>query len=426
MINESKLKTIGPVYNAFLMIVSVMGMLANLLFMSACYNLRKAEYKDYKYNIKHFGDSYITSLRYFRYNLIDVTIGIMVVFVILYAILAIFKKRKGWFLLSAILMTVSIAPVFILMSDEGVWVGELVRPAVALYGFFILVVATSLLIIATVISRKVFWGFLSMISALGIFAVFFRCFDVYPLESVWAANYFGVAFLATMYEIGVKVAQRPSKNVDAPVQVSTSTSAPAPVPAPVPVPVAGQPVPVSSELSALNSIVVDQKTKRFAFGEAFSIYKEDGTMVGYICQSVSVGQKAAQLIAGRNMRRMQSFDFSICDNSGKRLAGFNRKGIGFINFTDGAGSTIGALKKGKVVNSSEEVVYQLKRNGFRSMSIVDPNGTEIAKLDHKWNGVYNEVFRSKDKYLITFADGVPAATKAICISICVAYDLITT
>ena len=178
-------------------------------------------------------------------------------------------------------------------------------------------------------------------------------------------------------------------------------------------------------LFSCNNILIDQKVRAFAFGSAYGLYSENGTIVGSIVQgSISGGAKAAQVMFGRKMRGMQSASFSICDANNQCVGGLSRKGLGLIDISDANGNIIGTLKRGHLVTPNGQVIASLKVAGLTTKNIVDETGQVVACFQKKWNGIAKEVFTSADKYLVSFTPGLNNNMKIIALSMCIALDFL--
>lgn len=81
----------------------------------------------------------------------------------------------------------------------------------------------------------------------------------------------------------------------------------------------------SNSLFETDFLVVDEKVRAFSFGSAYGIYADGTEPVGFVRQAnYSGGAKAAQIMFGRKMKNMQSFEFEITDASGKRVGNLYR------------------------------------------------------------------------------------------------------
>ena len=201
-------------------------------------------------------------------------------------------------------------------------------------------------------------------------------------------------------------------------------------PVSVSVPVAAAPVQTPGEYSdslfETDFLVVDEKVRAFAFGSAYGIYAEGTDPVGFVRQAnISGGAKAAQIMFGRKMKNMQSFEFVITDASGKRVGGISRKGMSFISVEDASGNIVGRLKFGKLVADDGRVIATAKAGGLTKTRILDEDGTEMATINYKWNGVVKTLLTSADKYLLLFANDLDPVKKANVLAICIAFDFVS-
>lgn len=199
-----------------------------------------------------------------------------------------------------------------------------------------------------------------------------------------------------------------------------------PVAAPVAAAPAQTPGEYSDSLFETDFLVVDEKVRAFAFGSAYGIYAEGTDPVGFVRQSnISGGAKAAQIMFGRKMKNMQSFEFVITDASGKRVGGISRKGMSFISVEDASGNIVGRLKFGKLVADDGRVIATAKAGGLTKTRILDEDGTEMATINYKWNGVVKTLLTSADKYLLLFANDLDPVKKANVLAICIAFDFVS-
>lgn len=199
---------------------------------------------------------------------------------------------------------------------------------------------------------------------------------------------------------------------------------------PVAAPVAAAPAQTHGEYSdslfETDFLVVDEKVRAFAFGNAYGIYADGTDPVGFVRQAnISGGAKAAQIMFGRKMKNMQSFEFVITDASGKRVGGISRKGMSFISVEDASGNIVGRLKFGKLVADDGRVLATAKAGGLTKTRILDEDGTEMATINYKWNGVVKTLLTSADKYLLLFANGLDPVKKANVLAICIAFDFVS-
>ncbi len=154
----------------------------------------------------------------------------------------------------------------------------------------------------------------------------------------------------------------------------------------------------SDSLFETDFLVVDEKVRAFAFGNAYGIFADGTDPVGFVRQAnTSGGVKAAQIMFGRKMKNMQSFEFVITDASGKRVGGISRKGMSFISVEDASGNIVGRLKFGKLVADDGRVIATAKAGGLTKTRILDEDGTEMATINYKWNGVVKTLLTSADK-----------------------------
>lgn len=182
----------------------------------------------------------------------------------------------------------------------------------------------------------------------------------------------------------------------------------------------------SNSLFETDFLVVDEKVRAFSFGSAYGIYADGTEPVGFVRQAnYSGGAKAAQIMFGRKMKNMQSFEFEITDASGKRVGGISRKGMALISVEDASGNTVGKLKFGKLIDDNGTVLATAKAGGLTKTRILDENNEEMATINYKWNGVVKTLLTSADKYLVLFANDLDPVKKANVLAICIAFDFVS-
>ncbi len=227
-----------------------------------------------------------------------------------------------------------------------------------------------------------------------------------------------IVIIAALYVHGLKASQKAAAN-STPESMQPVFSEPAISPS-------DSSATPAAPLFDHDSIIVDQKVRMLKFGDAYALYDVDGNIIGNVAQeNISGGAKAAQVMFGKKMKSIQSFEFVISDASGKRVGGISRKGSLYTSIEDASGNLIGRMKFGKLIADDGRILAIAKTSGLSKIRILDENGTEMATINYKWNGVVKTLIASADKYLILFANDLDPIKKSNVLAMCIAFDFIS-
>lgn len=158
-------------------------------------------------------------------------------------------------------------------------------------------------------------------------------------------------------------------------------------------------------------LVVNQKAKLIEVNSEFAVFDQDGNQIGAVRQ---VGQSALK----KALRFVSSLDqfmthrFQIVDMAGNVLLTLTRprKFVkSRIEVGDGAGRAIGSVIQknalGKIkfgLEAGGRNVGSINAENWRAwnFSILDSNGTEIARITKTWEGLAKTMFTTADNYVL--------------------------
>ncbi|MBQ6474925.1 MAG: zinc-ribbon domain-containing protein [Clostridia bacterium] len=190
----------------------------------------------------------------------------------------------------------------------------------------------------------------------------------------------------------------------------------------------------------LGEYLIDEKVSAFKFENAYTVYDGAGNPAGAIRQvNISGGAKAARVLLGGSAKAMQSFQFDILDNAGRKLASIKRGGMGggiaalrSIQILDASDRPAGRIQivpgwtpKLQILDASENPVGLITGDwkGW-NFTIQNTDGKQIGAIDKKWNGFGKEFFTSADKYHVTVDTEIRPDQKMLITAAAVTVDMV--
>lgn len=183
---------------------------------------------------------------------------------------------------------------------------------------------------------------------------------------------------------------------------------------------------MSSSLLSYNSFFVDEKVKAFETEKAFSVYDENGAVLGYVKEGISVGAKAARAALGRRIGNLQSIEYTVTDARGTPVFTITKNGISPAEIFDSNGNFVAKLATGNLVDAAGQKIAAVKM-GFgmeRKLTVLDPAGNLLGFVSKKWNGFVKTVFTSADKYYISLTPGTGDRQRILVFAAALIYEMI--
>lgn len=185
-------------------------------------------------------------------------------------------------------------------------------------------------------------------------------------------------------------------------------------------------VPMQGNLLSHNGFFVDEKVTAFETEKAFSVYDENGTVLGYVKEGISAGAKAARAALGRGIGNLQSIEYTVTDALGTPVFTISKKGISPAEIFDSNGNFLAKLATGNLVNAAGQKIAAVKM-GFgmeRKLTVLDPAGNLLGFVSKKWNGIVRTVFTSADKYYISMTPGTNDYQRILVFAAALIYEMI--
>lgn len=200
-----------------------------------------------------------------------------------------------------------------------------------------------------------------------------------------------------------------------------------PVPAVPEVRTAAMPAaPMAGSFLSYNGFFVDEKVTAYGNEKAFSVYDENGYILGYVKEGISSGAKAARAALGRGISNLQSIEYSVTTAQGEPVFFITKQGINPAQIFDKNGVFLASLVRGNLVDANGQKFASAKM-GFgmeRKLSVIDLNGVELGFVSKKWNGFVRTVFTNADKYYISLTPGTSDFLRIQVIAAALIYEMI--
>lgn len=159
-----------------------------------------------------------------------------------------------------------------------------------------------------------------------------------------------------------------------------------------------------------NSYFIDEKVNFLKFANSYSVYNENGELVGAIRQQLSLGQKLLRLVL---KKAMLPFTLEIRDTNENLQATISRGWtflLSKITIKNEHGEVVGTVKQKfsflkphfKIYNGLGDLIAEISGD-WKAWNFVIKNEltTPIGSISKKWAGVAKELFTSADKYNVS-------------------------
>jgi len=191
---------------------------------------------------------------------------------------------------------------------------------------------------------------------------------------------------------------------------------------------------MSVHLLQRDLVVVHQKAKLVELTNQYELQDADGNGIGFVQE---VGQSTGRKV----LRALTKFDqylshrLEISDADGQAVLTLVRPAKFMksrVDVADAAGAPLGSIVQQNVVGKKRftfeapdgAVVGELLGENWRSwdFQIVDPSGTEVARVTKKWTGVLREGFTTADRYIFEAQAALNGALRPLAFAAALAID----
>ena len=181
-------------------------------------------------------------------------------------------------------------------------------------------------------------------------------------------------------------------------------------------------------------VVVHQKAKLVELTNQYELQDADGNGIGFVEE---VGQSKGRKV----LRALTKFDqylthrLEIRDAEGRAVLTLVRPAKFMksrVDVADAAGAALGSIVQQNVVGKKRftfeapdgTVVGELLGENWRSwdFQIVDPSGTEVARVTKKWTGLLREGFTTADRYVFEAQPALDGALRPLAFAAALAID----
>ncbi len=427
-------KAVKPRY-IFANIICLLGIIVNVFTLFDSIRDRKSRYEEYLSNkeaaLTEPGMKWYANRRLAQYDLYLYLIIFAACFAAAYVLVLLLHKVFAVFLL---------VPILDLVLNVMIWRSEYAH-YVNSSKVKLLLLLSAVMLVLTILAisfRKILLTIPVLLASAGYSVIGLLFMHDFQCDTYLPGNSFGNMFLFACYQAAFVLAVRAADKAARPAVVAPSGVANAGM-TPTGMANAGM-TPAASGADAYmpgnaaltsnpvfinnNAFIIDEKAQMFKTVKSFSIYGEDGQLIGSVQEKLrSAGAKFARFFLGKAAASFQKTKYYIKDLNDVTVFSVQRSGMTSFQVLDPEDRLIFSIKGGGIRTASGEPFAKGRSQIIGLFTIYDMNDVELGNATRKF--ALKSVFSTADKYRISVTPNAPIQARYAVFGMLLAQEMLS-